>query len=126
MPDSNGYLPAHIACRNNCAVDTLKLLLEAYPKALHAKTGSDENLINLARSSANAHAPNRTLIAFLEQQSNPRKRTVEASSATKVSAKKRSVAKENIVPANNISTSSVAEEEVVPPKTVSSSASFHS
>ena len=68
MRDKKGWLPIHMACSRHCSPTKLRMLLEAYPSSLHAKTPEGESLLCLAKSRATKSHPNHALISELKTQ----------------------------------------------------------
>lgn len=67
MRDKKGWLPIHMACSRHCSPEKLRMLLDAYPKSLHAKTPDGESLLCLATSRATKSHPNYALISELKE-----------------------------------------------------------
>mmetsp|Transcript_24119 Transcript_24119/g.32110 ORF Transcript_24119/g.32110 Transcript_24119/m.32110 type:complete len:208 (+) Transcript_24119:239-862(+) len=68
MRDRKGWLPAHVACSRHCSPHKLKMLLAAYPAALHAETDDGNTLLSLATSTATTSHPNFALIEMLRAE----------------------------------------------------------
>ena len=63
IKDSEGYLPAHVACSRRCTVQTLQMLLRVNPGALYEQTFKGDTLLSLAQK---AKYRNQALIQELE------------------------------------------------------------
>jgi hypothetical protein len=68
LRDKKFWLPIHVACSRHCSPEKLKMLLEANPSSLFAKTGDGKSLMDLAKDTATKSHPNFALIAELERQ----------------------------------------------------------
>lgn len=68
MLDKKGWLPIHMACSRHCSPEKLRMLLEANPSSLHAKTPEGESLLCLAKSKATKSHPNYALISEIKSQ----------------------------------------------------------
>ena len=68
MRDKKGWLPIHMACSRHCSPEKLRMLLEANPASLHAKTPEGESLLCLAKSRATKTHPNYALISEIKAQ----------------------------------------------------------
>lgn len=66
--DKKYWLPVHVACSRHCSPEKLKMLLQANPSSLHAKTGDLKSLMDLAKETATKSHPNLALIEELERQ----------------------------------------------------------
>lgn len=63
--DKSGYLPAHIAASRHVSPDKLRMLLEANPDSIMARTNDGMTLLSLAQTTATASHPNYRLIGSL-------------------------------------------------------------
>ena len=68
LRDKKYWLPVHVACSRHCSPEKLKMLLQANPSSLHAKTGDRKSLMDLAKETATKSHPNLALIEELERQ----------------------------------------------------------
>lgn len=66
--DKKGWLPIHMACSRHASPEKLRMLLEANPSSLHAKTPEGESLLCLAKSKATKSHPNYALISEIKAQ----------------------------------------------------------
>ena len=76
LRDKKYWLPVHVACSRHCSPEKLKMLLQANPSSLHAKTGDRKSLMDLAKETATKSHPNLALIEELERQIEDYKGTV--------------------------------------------------
>lgn len=67
VSDENGYLPIHIGCSRHCSIEKIKLLIDANPDSLHARTHQGKTPLSLAKSKATKSHPNYELIKILKR-----------------------------------------------------------
>ena len=68
MKDKKGYLPLHVAVSRHVSPEKLRLLLDANPSALLAKTNDGKTALGLAKATATVSHPNFALIKALEEE----------------------------------------------------------